>query len=179
MDCDQVRASLEAYARGELDAEATARVAAHLDRCGDCTRELDELTVLIADLRHAGTALRPVGAPSLSELQAMVVPRRRSRIVYIAAAAVGVWAVFLTVLVLIPSAAERMSFLPTGHALDDAARRAAGSGAVADGLRAANLRLRDRLTAVQLGIPVASARAAREYLETTVAKGSCQINAAV
>ncbi|HYO62780.1 MAG TPA: FecR domain-containing protein [Pyrinomonadaceae bacterium] len=54
-----VTGELSAYAHGELTAEATARVASHLDACGACRREFDEIKLGIRLVEHLPTRTAP------------------------------------------------------------------------------------------------------------------------
>ena len=170
MDCYEVRESLEAYAAGELEAEAAGRIERHLDACLDCSLQRDSLSVLIADLRHAGGAVRPLQPFALPRPERAAARRRGAKLAWSFAAVAGAWAVFMSVLVLVPSASERVSVFPIGRSLHDA--RAAAQSASADSARlaSANVLLRQKVTAAQLGVPVGAVIAAERFLATDGAK---------
>jgi predicted anti-sigma-YlaC factor YlaD len=166
MDCPDVRESLEAYGAGELDAAVAGEVRRHLESCVDCSLYSASLGELVADLRHAGHAVRYLQPFSLPDVAA---PRQRSRSLRIAwafAAAGAAWAVLATVLVMAPSVSERLSAFPTGQALHDA-RAAARAGVLrSQHLAAANALLAQRLAAARLDVPLAAVQVAQSYLAT-------------
>jgi predicted anti-sigma-YlaC factor YlaD len=166
MDCPEVRDSLEAYTAGELDVASAGRVRQHLDSCVDCSLYHESLVELVADLRHAGRAVRYLQPFSLPEL---ALPRRRSRsarLVWALAAVSAAWAVLATVLVVAPSVSERLSAFPTGKALHDARAAARADSARSQRLAAANVLLGQKLTAARLGVPLAAVQTAERYLAT-------------
>jgi hypothetical protein len=166
MDCPEVRDSLEAYAAGELDVASAGRVRQHLDSCVDCSLYRESLVELMADLRHAGRAVRYLQPFSLPEL---ALPRHRSRsarLVWALAAVSAAWAVVATVLVVAPSVSERLSAFPTGKALHDARAAARADNARLQRLATANALLGQKLTAARLGVPLAAVQTAERYLAT-------------
>jgi predicted anti-sigma-YlaC factor YlaD len=70
--CEQVQGRLSAWLDGELAAEERRRVAAHLEVCEACSRELALLTRLDA-------ALGTLAAPTPAELPELVLDRLRPR----------------------------------------------------------------------------------------------------
>jgi anti-sigma factor RsiW len=44
MKCKDIIRSLSAYSDGELDRDARSRIAAHLEKCSDCTHALERLS---------------------------------------------------------------------------------------------------------------------------------------
>jgi anti-sigma factor RsiW len=126
MDCDSVRDVLEAFDAGELPPREAGEIAAHLAACPACQLELEETRELVADFHHASESVRPFrqfeipAAPERS-----VQPRRR--LVILASAAL-VWAVALTAVVLWPSLAARLTFLPVGRELSSTPQASPGVG---------------------------------------------------
>lgn len=59
-NCMDVSAAFDDYLDGRLDAEADASIAAHLDRCSDCSQELSELREL---RKRAGALRRTIEPP--------------------------------------------------------------------------------------------------------------------
>jgi len=95
LDCPEVWEVLEEYRRGELAADATAAVGAHLARCPACRRLLESADALAARLRALP---RPAAPPTLVQAvralaaPAPAPPRRRPARWLAAAAAVVVLA---------------------------------------------------------------------------------------
>lgn len=71
--CHDIRPQLSAWLDGELTAEARAAVAAHVDRCAGCRRELGRLAALDAAL----ASLTAPALPRLTEKVLARLPRRR------------------------------------------------------------------------------------------------------
>ena len=59
MQCEVTREELSRFEAGEVDEERAARLEAHVAGCADCTRRVDALRRLAADLRR----LSPVAPP--------------------------------------------------------------------------------------------------------------------
>lgn len=116
MDCDQVKASLEAFNAGELSRDEATRIAGHLAACPRCELECEELRELAADLRHAADAFRPL-QPFEIPVAPYVPQRRRRRGLVVIGAVAAVWMVVLTTAMLWPSLAARLTFLPVGRQL--------------------------------------------------------------
>lgn len=73
--CEEVRERLSAWLDGELSEEGRAQVAAHLESCAACRRELAQLTALNAAL--AELAAPPVPLGLAERVLARVQPSRR------------------------------------------------------------------------------------------------------
>lgn len=129
MDCDQVRTLLEAFDAGELPNAQANEVAAHLAGCSACQSERTEIAELVADLRHAGEAVRPLKPFTLPGPPPPAL--RHRRVLTAIAALAAAWALMLTAGMLWPSLAARLTFLPVGRELaaDPTPRPAATSGA--------------------------------------------------
>jgi anti-sigma factor RsiW len=85
MNCQEVREQLSAWLDDELDAAASAAVAAHVDRCEACQKEW-------CQLRAVDAALSELVAPVPPDLAAKVLsrvkpPRRRAWVQSVALAA--------------------------------------------------------------------------------------------
>lgn len=74
MACEQIRERLSAWLDGELTAEESRQVAAHLEVCADCSRELSLLERLDAAL---GTLAAPVPNRLPERVLDRLQPRRR------------------------------------------------------------------------------------------------------
>ena len=61
MTCDEVRESLSAYLDGELEDSLTEHIGAHLETCGDCVEDLEELSRLSRLLAPARRCTTPEG----------------------------------------------------------------------------------------------------------------------
>ncbi len=72
--CEEVREQLSAWLDGELAEAEHARVAAHLDSCAACRRELAQLTALNAALAELAA---PVPSGLAERVLARVRPSRR------------------------------------------------------------------------------------------------------
>ncbi len=72
--CEEVREQLSAWLDGELAEAERARVAAHLDSCAACRRELAQLTALNAALAELAA---PVPSGLAERVLARVQPSRR------------------------------------------------------------------------------------------------------
>ena len=46
-ECDEIQAKLSGYLDGELDTDESARIAAHLKDCPDCTREHESMRQVV------------------------------------------------------------------------------------------------------------------------------------
>jgi anti-sigma-K factor RskA len=64
MNTDHPTELLDAYVLGVLDADEAAEVAAHLDRCADCRRELAVSAEVVAELPAALAAASPLAPPA-------------------------------------------------------------------------------------------------------------------
>lgn len=132
MDCDQVRTLLEGFDAGELPNAQAKEVAAHLAGCPACEAERTEVAELVADLRHAGEAVRPLQPFTLPGAPAATL--RHRRVLVATAALAAAWALLLTAGMFWPSFTERLTFLPVGRELSEAptprpaATRGAGAG---------------------------------------------------
>lgn len=144
MDCAQVRENLEGYLAGEISAELSAQIAAHLLACRSCHEESQELAALTERLRKVPDVIAPHGS-----LLPASMPQHRSPpvkpLVLVAAVLVG-WAVFSGALLLWPSLAGRLSFLPVARTMQDERREGEEVQKLAAQLRAANLRLQRELS---------------------------------
>ncbi|MCH7910164.1 MAG: zf-HC2 domain-containing protein [Candidatus Hydrogenedentes bacterium] len=58
-NCDEIQAKLSGYLDGELDADESARIAAHLKDCPECAREHESMREVIG----AASALRVAEPP--------------------------------------------------------------------------------------------------------------------
>lgn len=81
--CERIRASLSAYADGELNTSETARVQKHLCGCPSCTRELEQLRTVSALLADVSAEIMPPECLRASVVQAVheQAPRRTRRAV--------------------------------------------------------------------------------------------------
>lgn len=61
MSCAFEKELLSAYHDGELDAAGRARVEGHVGRCGECSRELEDVRAVSTTLRSAGRVAAPAG----------------------------------------------------------------------------------------------------------------------
>jgi len=115
IDCSGVRVELDAFVRGELAVDDALAVEDHLRRCASCRSEQEELLRLSARLASLAARME-FDAPPLS-VPAWAPPRLPKRAAMVALAVAAAWSVFLTVVVLSPEIASRITALPTGKVL--------------------------------------------------------------